>query len=77
MFLWDVTSGPRLRRFRGHEGGVNAVAFAGENDAVLVAPVSTGPCASSTAARDAPTRSRRSEASVTDVKTVGTGSKTR
>jgi len=29
VFLWDVASGQKIRRFRGHESAVNAVQFAG------------------------------------------------
>jgi len=36
VFLWDVASATTLRRFTGHLGRVNAVAFAGEGDAVVV-----------------------------------------
>ena len=36
VFLWDVSQGKTLRRWSGHNGRVNAVAFAGEGDAVVV-----------------------------------------
>ncbi|KAF1813899.1 WD40 repeat-like protein [Eremomyces bilateralis CBS 781.70] len=35
VFLWDVASATTLRRFGGHVGRVNAVAFAGDDDTVL------------------------------------------
>ena len=31
MFLWDVTTGQKIRRFRGHESAVNAVRFAADD----------------------------------------------
>ncbi|KAI7169958.1 WD40 repeat-like protein [Hortaea werneckii] len=36
VFLWDVAAGVTLRRFAGHVGRVNAVAFGGVGDAVVV-----------------------------------------
>ena len=36
VFLWDVSTGQTVRRFNGHAGRVNAVAFGGEGDSVLV-----------------------------------------
>jgi len=36
VFLWDVAAGRTLRRFQGHAGRVNAVAFGGEGDSVVV-----------------------------------------
>ncbi|RMY67928.1 hypothetical protein D0864_11469 [Hortaea werneckii] len=36
VFLWDVAAGTTLRRFAGHAGRVNAVAFGGTGDAVVV-----------------------------------------
>ncbi|KAI7162629.1 WD40 repeat-like protein [Hortaea werneckii] len=36
VFLWDVAAGTTLRRFAGHVGRVNAVAFGGVGDAVVV-----------------------------------------
>ncbi|KAF2455670.1 WD40-repeat-containing domain protein [Lineolata rhizophorae] len=36
VLLWDVASGATLRRFRGHAARVNACAFGGEGDGVLV-----------------------------------------
>ncbi|KAI6847264.1 WD40 repeat-like protein [Hortaea werneckii] len=36
VFLWDVATGVTLRRFAGHAGRVNAVAFGGTGDAVVV-----------------------------------------
>lgn len=35
MFLWDVTTGQKIRRFRGHDSAVNAVRFAAD-DALCV-----------------------------------------
>lgn len=36
VFLWDVASARTVRRWEGHAGRVNAVAFAGEGDSVVV-----------------------------------------
>lgn len=36
VFLWDVATAQTLRRFAGHVGRVNAVAFGGEGDSVVV-----------------------------------------
>ncbi|KAK3679724.1 hypothetical protein LTR78_000100 [Recurvomyces mirabilis] len=36
VFLWDVATAQTLRRFQGHAGRVNAVAFGGEGDAAVV-----------------------------------------
>ena len=36
MFLWDVAAGKTLRRYAGHNARVNAVAFGGEGDSVVV-----------------------------------------
>ncbi|KAK4565897.1 hypothetical protein LTR86_003746 [Recurvomyces mirabilis] len=36
VFLWDVATAQTLRRFQGHAGRVNAVAFGGEGDSVVV-----------------------------------------
>jgi len=36
VFLWDVATAQTLRRFTGHVGRVNAVAFGGEGDSVVV-----------------------------------------
>ncbi|GAB7342879.1 hypothetical protein MBLNU457_g0999t2 [Dothideomycetes sp. NU457] len=36
VFVWDVASATTLRRFTGHLGRVNAVAFAGEGDSVVI-----------------------------------------
>lgn len=36
VFLWDVATAQTLRRFTGHAARVNAVAFGGEGDSVLV-----------------------------------------
>ncbi|KAK5111354.1 hypothetical protein LTR62_005194 [Meristemomyces frigidus] len=36
VFLWDVASAQTLRRWQGHVGRVNAVAFGGEGDGVCV-----------------------------------------
>lgn len=35
MFLWDVSTGQRIRRFRGHDSAVNAVTFAAEDSVVV------------------------------------------
>ena len=37
MFLWDVSTGQKIRRFRGHESAVNAVTFAAEDQVVISA----------------------------------------
>ncbi|KAK4501317.1 hypothetical protein PRZ48_007125 [Zasmidium cellare] len=36
VFLWDVATAQTLRRFNGHAARLNAVAFGGEGDSVLV-----------------------------------------
>lgn len=36
VFLWDVATAQTLRRWSGHAGRVNACAFGGEGDAVIV-----------------------------------------
>ncbi|TKA29576.1 hypothetical protein B0A50_03589 [Salinomyces thailandicus] len=36
VFLWDVATAQTIRRFTGHVGRVNAVAFGGEGDGVAV-----------------------------------------
>lgn len=36
VFLWDVATATTLRRFSGHAGRINACAFGGEGDAVIV-----------------------------------------
>lgn len=36
VFLWDVATARTLRRFAGHFGRVNAVAFGGEGGSVVV-----------------------------------------
>lgn len=36
MFLWDVATARTLRRWEGHTGRVNAVAFAGEADSCVI-----------------------------------------
>jgi len=36
VFLWDVATAKTIRRFEGHTGRVEGVAFGGEGDAVLV-----------------------------------------
>ncbi|KAI6825866.1 WD40 repeat-like protein [Hortaea werneckii] len=36
VFLWDVAAGVTLRRFTGHAGRVNAVAFGGVGDGVVL-----------------------------------------
>lgn len=34
MFLWDVATGQKIRRFRGHDSAVNAVEFAADDSVV-------------------------------------------
>ena len=36
VFLWDVATAQTLRRFGGHLGRVNACAFGGDGDSVVV-----------------------------------------
>ena len=36
VFLWDVASATTLRRFTGHAARVNAVAWGGDGDCVIV-----------------------------------------
>ncbi|KAI9844592.1 MAG: hypothetical protein M1838_002101 [Thelocarpon superellum] len=36
VFIWDVANARTLRRFNGHEGRINAVAWGGEGDSVVV-----------------------------------------
>lgn len=36
VFLWDVAEGKTIRRFTGHAARVNAVAFAGTDDSIIV-----------------------------------------
>ena len=37
MFLWDVSTGQKIRRFRGHDSAVNAVSFAADDQVVITA----------------------------------------
>lgn len=36
VFLWDVETGSTIRRWSGHAGRVEAVAFGGEGDSVVI-----------------------------------------
>jgi mitogen-activated protein kinase organizer 1 len=37
VFLWDVATGQKIRRFRGHDAAVNAVSFAADDQVVVSA----------------------------------------
>lgn len=36
MFLWDVATAQTLKRYSGHAGRINACAWGGEGDTVII-----------------------------------------